>query len=331
VAARSFEWRKQNVGRALFSATDLFVREKLRILHEAGFGRVMEAELALYQNLDLGGTRLTTIAARAMLTKPSMMELVDKAEARGFVGRTPDITDRRAKIVRFTPAGLEMLEGLRKAVTETERRMAVTTGHAFLAEMKAQLTAYIATSDTADNSGQTLMLSKNNAAWRIESVGRVLYSGTNLFVSDILRFVQKKGFESFAEVHLALLRNLDLKGSRLTQIAARARMTKPGMQELVDKAEDLGFVERTPDPLDRRAKTVMFTPSGLRLLDRLGEGIARAEERMVVATSAKFVKEMKVHLSAYSEKTNPLSPATVDRDNHLSAIPGSPAKRIRVA
>ena len=136
-------WRTRNLGRLLFSATDVFVREKLRTVHAGGFGAATEVQMALVQNLDLHGTRLTTVAARASMTKQSMLELVDKAEALGFVERRTDPDDRRAKVVAFTPTGLAMLDRVREGVAAAERRMASVTDAAFVAALRAQLMAYV--------------------------------------------------------------------------------------------------------------------------------------------------------------------------------------------
>src|SRR3954463_325514 len=51
-------------------------------------------------------------------------------------------------------------------------------------------------------------------------------------------------------------------GSRLTELAKGANMTPQAMGELVDELEQLGYVRRTPDPGDRRAKLIALTGRG---------------------------------------------------------------------
>ncbi len=51
-------------------------------------------------------------------------------------------------------------------------------------------------------------------------------------------------------------------GLRLGELAERAGMTAQSMGELVDDLEGLGYVERRPDPTDRRAKRVHLTGKG---------------------------------------------------------------------
>ncbi len=294
--SQSAAWRTRNLGRLMFSATDVFVREKLRTVHAGGFGAITEVHMALVQNLDLHGTRLTTIAARASMTKQSMLELVDKAETLGFVERQADPYDRRAKLVAFTPTGLKMLELVREGVASAERRMAAVIGATSLATMKERLAAYAAAANPA---ADTLKMSDRNDVWRKRSINRVLVLASGAFVHDVLRVVHEGGFGMVAEVHLTLFRNLDLGGTRLTEIASRARMTKQAMAELVDKAERLGFVARLPDPDDGRAKTVVFTPAGLWMLDQHRMGVEAAERRMAAVTGAAFVADLRAQLVAY--------------------------------
>ena len=52
------------------------------------------------------------------------------------------------------------------------------------------------------------------------------------------------------------------EGSRLTELARGANMSPQAMGELVDELEELGYVERRPDPTDRRAKLIVLTPRG---------------------------------------------------------------------
>jgi DNA-binding MarR family transcriptional regulator len=58
---------------------------------------------------------------------------------------------------------------------------------------------------------------------------------------------------------------LDDDGATVSVLAQRAQITKQSMAELVEHLERLGYVERVPDPSDRRAKLVRATPRGEQL------------------------------------------------------------------
>jgi DNA-binding MarR family transcriptional regulator len=62
--------------------------------------------------------------------------------------------------------------------------------------------------------------------------------------------------------HLHVFGNITAGGTRLTDLAAWAGMTRPSMAQLVDELEADGLLERRPDPTDGRAKLVHLTPAG---------------------------------------------------------------------
>lgn len=66
--------------------------------------------------------------------------------------------------------------------------------------------------------------------------------------------------------HFKVIVNLRTSGSRLTELASRAGMTKQAMAKLVDALEDIGYVHRVDDPADGRARLVRLSKSGFRLL-----------------------------------------------------------------
>ena len=62
--------------------------------------------------------------------------------------------------------------------------------------------------------------------------------------------------------HSAVFAQIRSEGNRLTDLARGANMTPQAMGELVDELEELGYLERRPDPTDRRAKLIVLTERG---------------------------------------------------------------------
>ena len=137
-------------------------------------------------------------------------------------------------------------------------------------------------------------------AWRRDNIGRAIFDATRKIEEDILEVLAGEGFPEVRMVHLNLCRNLDLDGTRLTDLASRANMTKQSMQELVDRVEELGFVERRPDPLDGRAKSVSFSKRGLLLLEALRKAVLYMEARMAREIGANTVRQIARALRKYN-------------------------------
>jgi DNA-binding MarR family transcriptional regulator len=138
-------------------------------------------------------------------------------------------------------------------------------------------------------------------AWRRQNVGRAIFEAARVVEAEILRVLAEEGFSDLRRVHLNLYRNLELDGTRLTDLASRANMTKQGMQELVDRAEKLGYVERRPDSLDRRAKIVVFSKRGLKLLEALHKAVILMEKRMAQQIGERSVRQIARLLGQYAQ------------------------------
>lgn len=72
------------------------------------------------------------------------------------------------------------------------------------------------------------------------------------------------GFDDHRLAHHQVMPHVPGEGIRLTELAERAGMTKQAMAELVVDLERLGYLERSPDPHDGRAKLIHFSERGRR-------------------------------------------------------------------
>ena len=91
------------------------------------------------------------------------------------------------------------------------------------------------------------------------------------------RFAER-GHPEIRTPHGNVFPYLDSDGTRVSVLAERAQITKQSMAELVAHLERLGYVERVPDPDDRRAKLVRSTDKGEELYAIAREVVAELEE-----------------------------------------------------
>lgn len=83
--------------------------------------------------------------------------------------------------------------------------------------------------------------------------------------------------------HTALFPHLDFTGTRPTEIARRAGISKQAVGQVLDELEAAGLVERIVDPQDKRARLVRYTRKGeeaifhgLSVLEKLERRFAHA-------------------------------------------------------
>lgn len=106
--------------------------------------------------------------------------------------------------------------------------------------------------------------------------------------------------DQIGAAHIHITRHLALGGSRLTDLAARAGMTKQAMGDLVAQCEAWGLVVREPDPLDARARQVRFTPTGLAWLQAFREAVAQAETEFRAEVGEAVATVVAMGLEAYA-------------------------------
>jgi DNA-binding MarR family transcriptional regulator len=118
--------RPVNLGVALREAFIAVNDLVLARLAAQGPTAIRAAHGAVFQYLDDAGTTVSLLAERAQMTKQAMAELVVYLEAHGYVTRTPDPDDRRAKLVVPTARGREVIAVAQGLVPELGARV---TGH----------------------------------------------------------------------------------------------------------------------------------------------------------------------------------------------------------
>ena len=102
--------------------------------------------------------------------------------------------------------------------------------------------------------------------------------------------------------HSAVFAQIRPEGSRLTELARGANMTPQAMGELVDELEELGYLERRPDPTDRRAKLILLTDRGRACVAAGVATIQGIEERIEAILGARGHAELRRLLSKLLEE-----------------------------
>ena len=147
-------------------------------------------------------------------------------------------------------------------------------------------------------------------AWRYSHAGHWLRMAIDRFDSRVMELMARnadvplglsnlvaRGHVGAAHIHIT--RHLGLEGSRLTDLAQRAGMTKQAMGTLVSQCEAWGLVMRGDDANDGRARLVQFTPVGLAWLKAHQQAVAQAENEMRHAISPEVATVIVLGLEAY--------------------------------
>ena len=147
--------------------------------------------------------------------------------------------------------------------------------------------------------------------WRQSHIGRWLGHAMRRFDARVLELMARNedvplalaNLAARAQVsaaHVHITRHLGLGGSRLTELAEAAGMSKQAMGVLVNQCEAWGLVRREADALDARAKRVVFTPDGLAWLRAFQVAVAQAEAELRAAVGDEVATVLAIGLEAYA-------------------------------
>lgn len=147
--------------------------------------------------------------------------------------------------------------------------------------------------------------------WRQTHLGRLLGHAMRRFDERVLTLMAHDvdvplalsnlaARSQVSAAHVHITRHLERGGSRLTELAARAGMTKQAMAALVDQCEAWGLVTRGPDPHDARARRVLFTADGLAWLEAFRKAVAQAEAEFRASVGDDIATVVTIGLEAYA-------------------------------
>jgi DNA-binding MarR family transcriptional regulator len=126
-------------------------------------------------------------------------------------------------------------------------------------------------------------------------LARLLRRANRAVERQMMSAVAKAGLDMLQPQHLTVLRVLapDSDGTRISELANDADVTRQAIQQIVVQLEQLGIVEKIADDRDGRARLIRYTQSGragyIRCMQAFAE-IERDYERQLGKTQTRAVK-----------------------------------------
>jgi len=128
-----------HVGVYMWRGSEAFGAVMLRVLRSHGFTDLTPTHMGFLAHVELSGSRLTGLAHSTGHTKQAVSQMVKQLEKRGYLETVPDPTDGRARIIRRTERGREMVRVARDVKLDLERMLARRVGKKKMARLKATL------------------------------------------------------------------------------------------------------------------------------------------------------------------------------------------------
>lgn len=134
------------------------------------------------------------------------------------------------------------------------------------------------------------------AAERRTPLGVLLSAAERALAAELEDGLRGAGYHDLRAAHAQVFIAIEAEGSRLTDLAARAGMTKQAMGELVRYLEQHEYLKVEPDSRDRRAKLIRPTTRGWSAHQASVALLAETDRRLAERLGEDSLRELRAQL-----------------------------------
>jgi DNA-binding MarR family transcriptional regulator len=129
-------------------------------------------------------------------------------------------------------------------------------------------------------------------------IGELLAEIRTVLIDRVQQRVSAAGYGDVRAIHDCVFRYLGPRGARLQELAMQSQMAPQSIGWHVDELERLGYLERVPDPSDRRAKLIRPTEHGLAYMSAARDALADIERDWTSALGRDTLTQLRDALRA---------------------------------
>lgn len=137
------------------------------------------------------------------------------------------------------------------------------------------------------------------------NVGLLLFLPYRALEARVFEGLAAAGFEDLTAAQARVFQRIAPGGSRVTDLAEQAGITKQSAGFLVDQLERAGYVDRVPDPSDGRARLVRVAERGARSVQVSRGIVAQVEAEWTARVGARRMAQLRAILTDLREVTDP--------------------------
>jgi DNA-binding MarR family transcriptional regulator len=137
------------------------------------------------------------------------------------------------------------------------------------------------------------------------NTGLLLYIPYRWLENRVIDALAEAGYDDITTAQMRIMQRIGPHGTRLTELAEQAQVTKQTAGFLVDQLEKAGWVRRVPDPSDKRARLVCVAPRGQRAIPVATAAVAAVEAEWEAHLGKQRIAQLRRTLTKLREITDP--------------------------
>lgn len=137
------------------------------------------------------------------------------------------------------------------------------------------------------------------------NIGVLLFIAYRAMDNQVFGALAAAGHDDITPAQGKLMQRINEDGSRLSELAEAAQVTKQTAGYLVDQLERAGYVERVPDPTDARARLVRLTDYARSIRPIADRAAAEVEAEWAAHLGKRRMDQLRDTLTRLREITDP--------------------------
>jgi DNA-binding MarR family transcriptional regulator len=137
----------------------------------------------------------------------------------------------------------------------------------------------------------------------LDNLGVLLWVPYRALEIRVHAALAEAGFADITPAQGRVFANIGREGTRLTELAARAQVSKQNASVLVDQLERAGYVRRVPDPADGRARLVQVAERGAASVPVVRATIAEVEAEWTASLGEQGMNDLRSLLARLHDAT----------------------------
>lgn len=137
------------------------------------------------------------------------------------------------------------------------------------------------------------------------NTGLLLFLPYRVMEARVFESLLEAGFSDITLAQSRIFQRIGVRGTRLTDLAEQARVTKQTAAVLVQSLEDAGYVYRAADPTDARSRLVCIAPRGDEAVTIASRAVADVETEWQAVLGKRNYSQLRKLLLQLREVTDP--------------------------
>jgi|GEM_PF-5789517 len=298
VIARIYAAYRNNFVAELEAFSEDFHRRAFQYLsEERGHRAIRPIYMRMMSMIPSEGIRLSQLAVLLDMNVQHCMDLLQEFEETGYVRRSEDPLDSRARLVHLTRRGKSLVyDGIDFGKLQDPHYQS-RLGAARFAEFER------ISGELNDGMGFSGLRSRQYPEY-LDKTGSQLYGHLFQAAAYAARFIRRhleiSGHAGLKENTRWLVGQIGIGGTTIAEIAELRGISVQAMGRIVKEAEAAGYVKTLPDAADRRRKILMITERGLELLAAIVDARAQLEQEFSGVLGRKKFQRFKAAVAAIS-------------------------------